>query len=114
MKTNRKNKKNKYEDSDEDYSLSSEYVEEIEEESEYTEEIRDILSYMRTAKLPAPVIYGKGASNGIGFNLDCFLWLRENCPGDLVKIYAEFPLSKRILFEYDRKKKDSDKQERIS
>ncbi len=75
---------------------------------------RDILSYMRTAKLPAPVIYGKGASNGIGFNLDCFLWLRENCPGDLEKIYAEFPLSKRILFEYDRKKKDSDKQERIS
>ena len=42
MKTNRKNKKNKYEDSDEDYSLSSEYVEEIEEESEYTEEIENI------------------------------------------------------------------------
>lgn len=70
---------------------------------------RDIISYMRTAKLPAPVIYGKRASNGIGFNLDCFLWLRENAPDDLEKIYAEFPLSKRILFEYDRKKKDSDK-----
>lgn len=65
---------------------------------------KDILAYMRTAKLPAPVIYGKGASNGIGFNLDCFLWLRENCPSDLEKIYAEFPLSRRILFEYDRKK----------
>ena len=66
---------------------------------------RDVIAYTKAAKLPAPVIYapknGK-ASNGIGFNADCFLWLRENCPGDLEKIYAEFPLSKRILFEYER------------
>ncbi len=68
---------------------------------------REVLAYMKAAKLPAPVIYapknGK-ASNGIGFNIECFLWMRENCPGDLERIYAEFPLSKRILFEHDRKK----------
>lgn len=63
---------------------------------------KDVMAYMRTAKLPAPVVYGKGASNGIGFNLDCFLWLRENCPKDLERIYSVFPLSKRILFEYER------------
>ena len=69
---------------------------------------KEVLAYMRTAKLPALVIYGKGASNGIGFNLDCFLWLRENCPQDLEKIYKAFPLSKRILFEFERKKKKND------
>jgi len=69
---------------------------------------KEVMAYMRTAKLPAPVIYGKGASNGIGFNLDCFLWLRENCPQDLEKIYKAFPLSKRILFEFERKKKKND------
>lgn len=65
---------------------------------------RDVLAYMKNAKLPAPVIYGKGTSSGIGFNLDCFLWLRDNCPQDLERIYKEFPLSRRILFEHDRKK----------
>lgn len=67
---------------------------------------KEVLAYMRTAKLPAPVIYGKGASNGIGFNLDCFLWLRRNCPADLERIYVEYPLSRRILYEYDRNKSD--------
>ncbi len=65
---------------------------------------KEVLAYMRTAKLPAPVIYGKGASNGIGFNLDCFLWLRDNCPQDLERIYSAYPLSRRILFEYERNK----------
>ena len=65
---------------------------------------KKVLAYMRTAKLPAPVIYGKRASNGIGFNLDCFLWLRDNCPQDLERIYSVYPLSRRILFEYERNK----------
>lgn len=67
---------------------------------------RDVLAYMKTAKLPAPIIYaprnGK-ASSGIGFNEECFLWMRENCPDDLKKIYQDYPLSERILFEYDRR-----------
>jgi hypothetical protein len=43
------------------------------------------------------------ASNGIGFNLDCFLWMRKYYPQDLERIYKAFPLSRRILEEYDYK-----------
>lgn len=62
---------------------------------------RDILAYMRQHNLPEPVRYGNKASNGIGFNIDCFLWLRKNYPTDLKKIIKAFPMSERILFEYD-------------
>lgn len=75
---------------------------------------KQILSYMQFHRLPQPVMYslatsgddakvGK-ASNGIGFNIDFFLWCRENYPQDLEKIYNVFPLSRRILAEYDYKK----------
>lgn len=80
--------------------------------AEFTQ--KQILSYMRLHKLPQPVQYGLStssdkatigkASNGIGFNLDCMLWLRENFPEDLNKIYQCFPLSRRVLDEYDYKK----------
>lgn len=62
---------------------------------------KDILSYMKQHRLPQPTRYSKKASSGIGFNLDCFLWLREHFPQDLEKIYNTFPMSRRILFEYD-------------
>nr|DAM29559.1 MAG TPA: phosphoadenosine-phosphosulfate reductase [Caudoviricetes sp.] len=62
---------------------------------------KDILAYMRQHNLPEPVRYGNKASNGIGFNIDCFLWLRKNYPADLQKIIKAFPMSERILFEYD-------------
>lgn len=65
---------------------------------------KEILSYMRAHKLPEPVRYSKNASGGIGFNLDCFLWLRKKHSQDLVKIIKAFPMSERILFEYDNKK----------
>lgn len=64
---------------------------------------KDILAYMRQRRLPEPVRYSLKASNGVGFNLDCMLWLRENFPEDLKKIYRAFPMSERILWEYDRK-----------
>lgn len=62
---------------------------------------KDVIAYMKQARLPEPVRYSKKASGGVGFNLDCFLWLRENCPIDLQKIIKAFPMSERILFEYD-------------
>lgn len=65
----------------------------------------EILAYVRSAKLPSPVIYGKGSSGGVGFNAPCFLWLKEHCPQDLERIYSAFPLSRRILFELGRKAK---------
>jgi len=67
---------------------------------------RDILSYMRQHRLPEPIRYSLKASSGVGFNLDCFLWLEKNYPQDLRKIYEVFPMSERILYEYHNKKKE--------
>lgn len=72
---------------------------------------KDVLSYMRQHNLPEPIRYstsGKAAkaSSGCGFNLDCFLYLEEKYPQDLVKIVDCFPLSYRILFEYHHKQGD--------
>ncbi len=64
---------------------------------------KDIASYMKMRKLPAPIRYSKKASGGVGFNIDCFLWLRENYPQDLQKILKVFPMSEKILYDYDRR-----------
>ena len=64
---------------------------------------KEILAYMRHKKLPEPVRYSKKASGGVGFNEDCFVWLRENYPQDLDKIFKTFPMSRKILFDYDNK-----------
>lgn len=61
---------------------------------------KDILAYMRQHNLPEPVRYSLKASSGVGFNLDCFLWLEKFYPQDLKRIYEVFPMSERILFEY--------------
>lgn len=63
---------------------------------------KEILAYMRQKKLPQPVRYSLKASSGVGFNIDCFLWLREHYPQDLQKIYEVFPMSERVLWEYDK------------
>jgi sulfate adenylyltransferase subunit 2 len=73
---------------------------------------RHVLAYMRQNGLPEPVRYGLKASNGIGFNEDCFLWLEERFPGDLEKIYEVFPMSERILFEAHRRKEDERNKQR--
>lgn len=67
---------------------------------------KDVLAYMKQAHLPEPIRYSLKASSGTGFNIDCFLWLRENFPQDLQKIYKTFPMSERILFEYEHQNKD--------
>ena len=66
---------------------------------------KDVLAYMRQKGIPEPVRYSLKASSGTGFNIDCFLWLRENYPQDLQRIYKVFPMSERILWEYDNKQK---------
>lgn len=63
---------------------------------------KDILAYMKQKQLPEPVRYSLKASSGVGFNIDCFLWLRENYPNDLKKIFKVFPMSERVLFEHDK------------
>lgn len=62
---------------------------------------KEILAYMRQKQLPQPARYSHNASGGVGFNKECFLWMRENAPQDLEKVIKAFPMSERILFEYD-------------
>lgn len=61
---------------------------------------KDVLSYMKLHHLPQPVRYSLKASSGVGFNLDCLLWLETNFPQDLNMIYKTFPLAQRVLWEY--------------
>lgn len=67
---------------------------------------KEVLSYMKQRNLPQPVLYGKAASNGIGFNLDCFMWMYNNFPRDLLKVLEAFPLSERMLFKEGISKED--------
>ena len=64
---------------------------------------RDILAYMKQNGLPEPITYSLKASSGVGFNLDCFLWLEKNFPQDLQRIYKVFPMAERILWEHHNK-----------
>lgn len=64
----------------------------------------EVLNYMRAKGLPEPVRYGKKSSNGVGFNTDCFVWVREHYPEDMKRILGVFPLSEKILIDYDRDK----------
>ena len=52
-----------------------------------------------------PIRYSSKASGGVGFNLECYLWMRENAPKDLEKVLKVFPMSGKILFDYDNKEK---------
>ena len=67
---------------------------------------KDILTYMKQRGLPQPVRYSLKASSGVGFNLDCMLWMEKFFPEDLQKIYKVFPLSQRILWEYHNNKQN--------
>ena len=61
---------------------------------------KDILTYMKQKGLPQPIRYSLKASSGVGFNLDCMLWMEKFFPQDLQKIYKVFPMCERVLWEY--------------
>lgn len=63
---------------------------------------KDVLAYMRQQRMPTPVRYGMAASSGIGFNLDCFLWMREHYPEDLQKVFQTFPLAEREMWKLEQ------------
>ncbi len=63
----------------------------------------EVLAYIKSRNLPSPIIYGKKASNGIGFNVECLLFLRERFPQDYAKIIAAYPMSEVILYQYDQR-----------
>lgn len=63
---------------------------------------KDALAYCRQKRFPSPIAYARNKkSQGLTFDVDVFLYLRENFPKDLEKIYATFPQSKVILHKYD-------------
>ena len=66
---------------------------------------KGILAYMRQHNLPEPVRYSLKASSGVGFNLDCMLWMEKNYPQDLQRIYKTFPMAERVLWEYHNQQK---------
>ena len=62
----------------------------------------EVMAYIKAKRLPVPVNYGlKKQSAGLSFDPKVFDWLRSHYPDDLEKIYAAFPMSRQILFEYD-------------
>jgi len=68
---------------------------------------KDVMAYIKLHKIPEPVMYSKKASGGCGFNIECFLYLRENYPQDLMKILQAFPMSEKLLYDYDNKQKQA-------
>lgn len=65
----------------------------------------DVLAYIERNNLITPEAYGgEHQSSGSDINdLHYLLWLRENFPGDLQKIYAEYPMVERLVFDHDNK-----------
>jgi 3'-phosphoadenosine 5'-phosphosulfate sulfotransferase (PAPS reductase)/FAD synthetase len=67
---------------------------------------KDVFSYITFNKLPVPVTYSKNKkSQGLGFDLEVFLYLQQRYPKDLEKILQQFPLSAQILFEHEHRAK---------
>lgn len=72
----------------------------------------DVREYIKRKGLITPESYGKGQSAGTAIeDLDYLLFLRENYPDDLAKVIAAFPLSERILFEYDYEKNQAERDD---
>ncbi len=62
----------------------------------------DVLAYIERKGLVRPERYGKGQSSGTNISdIGYLLFLRENFPDDLKRIYAKFPMVERLLFEHD-------------
>ena len=73
---------------------------------------QDVLAYIKRNDLITPECYGKGGqSSGTNItDINYLLYLRENYPSDLQKVFAQFPLSERLLFEHDYGKEESENQ----
>ena len=72
----------------------------------------DVLAYIKDKNLIAPERYGnKGQSSGTNItDIDYLLYLRQNYPNDLKRVFAQFPLAERLLFEHDYGKKETENQ----
>lgn len=62
----------------------------------------DVLNYIVKQNLIRPETYGKGQSAGTAINdLNYLLFLKENFPSDLKRIFREFPLCERLIYEHE-------------
>lgn len=63
----------------------------------------DVLAYIDRNSLITPEAYGgERQSSGSDINdIHYLLWLRNNYPDDLKKIYSVFPMVERLVFDYD-------------
>ncbi len=72
---------------------------------------KDVLEYIKRNDLVLPESYGKGQSNGTNItDVEYLVYLRENYPNDLEKVFRQFPLVERILFEHDYGKENIENQ----
>lgn len=63
---------------------------------------KDILDFIERRRLIKPEKYGRGQSSGTNItNVDYLLWLRENFPSDLKRVYEAFPMVERLIYEHD-------------
>lgn len=72
----------------------------------------DVLRYIDDNHLIRPEKYG-GEKQSAGADItDIFylLYLRDNFPGDLQKIYAEYPMAERLVYEYELKQLNHGKE----
>ncbi len=73
---------------------------------------KDIITYLRQKQIPSPIRYTtKSSGGGVACDLPTFLYLQENYPQDLEKIYQVFPFSRKILFEYNYKQKQENQSQ---
>jgi len=66
----------------------------------------EVLRYIRQRGLPAPIAYGPGRSNGVGFGTDCLAYLERHWPGDCQRILDEFPMARAVPWGHGRKDQD--------
>lgn len=70
----------------------------------------DVYGYIESHNLIKPERYGKGQSSGTSISdLNYLLWLRNNFPKDLEKVIVTYPMVERLLFEYDYKKSETER-----
>lgn len=62
----------------------------------------DVLEYIDRHNLIKPLKYGNGQSADTDVSdVNYLLWLRQNYPDDLQRVFAVYPYAERFLFEYD-------------
>lgn len=66
----------------------------------------DVLRYIEQSNLIKPETYG-GERQSAGADITdihYLLFLRDNFPDDLQKVYSQFPMAERLVFEYEQDK----------